>query len=88
MPIKKSAIKALRQTQKKNEKNSLVKENIAYLQRVIRKAVTAGDSKQLSELTKNLIKAVDKATQNGIIKKNTASRIKSRLAAKQKTVVK
>lgn len=86
MPIKKSAIKALRQSERKAERNKVVKESIVYLRRMARKAIEAGDAKKAVELSKDVIKSVDKAVQNGVMKKNTASRIKSRLAAKLKTL--
>ena len=85
MPIKKQAIKALRQSNKKASRNALVKENIAYLRRMTRKALDSGDVKEAAKLATDVIKAVDKAVQNGVMKKNTVARIKSRLAAKLKT---
>lgn len=77
-------MKALRQSDRKAERNKLVKENIAYLRRMTRKAIDAGDFKKAEQLAKDVVKAVDKALQNGVMKKNTVSRIKSRLAAKLK----
>ena len=64
----------------------VVKESIVYLRRMTRKAIEAGDANKAAELSKDVIKSVDKAVQNGVMKKNTASRIKSRLAAKLKTM--
>jgi small subunit ribosomal protein S20 len=84
MPIKKSAVKALRQSQKKTERNQLVKDHISYLRRMARKAIETGDTKKAEDLAKTIIKAVDKATQNGVLKKNTTARIKSRLAVRLK----
>jgi small subunit ribosomal protein S20 len=88
MPIKKSAIKALRQSDKKAERNKLVKENITYLRRMTRKAIEAGDLKKAEKLVQDAIKAVDKALQNGVMKKNTVARIKSRLVANLKVASK
>ncbi|MBU0625454.1 30S ribosomal protein S20 [Patescibacteria group bacterium] len=84
MPIKKSAIKALRQTQKKTERNRLVKDHITYLRRLARKTIASGDLKKAEALAKDIIRAVDKAAQNGVLKKNTVARIKSRLVNKLK----
>lgn len=86
MPIKKSAMKALRQSQKRAERNKVIKDSITYLRRMTRKAIEAGDAKKAQELAKDVIKSVDKAVQNGVMKKNTAARVKSRLAAKLKTL--
>lgn len=43
-------------------------------------AVTAGDAKKAQELLPVAYKAIDKAAKNGVIKKNTAARKKSRLS--------
>jgi len=82
MPIKKAAMKALRQSRRRTERNILVKDSIEYLRRMVRKAIDAGDLKKAEAVAKDVIRSVDKAVQNKVMKKNTASRIKSRLAAK------
>lgn len=74
-------MKALRQTEKRTERNKRVKENISYLRRMARKAVEAGDMTKAKQKANDLMKAVDKAVQNGVLKKNTASRIKSKAAS-------
>lgn len=82
MPIKKAAFKALKQTKKRTAFNNKVRSNLDYLKRKFSKAL-AGKNKQASqELYAKLSKALDKASQKKIIKKNTASRMKSRLAKK------
>lgn len=80
MPIKKAAAKALRGAIKRTRSNKAVKENIDFLRRMIRKAMEAKDVKKATELIKTAVKAVDKAAQNKVLKRNTVSRIKSRLA--------
>ena len=82
MPIKKSAMKALRQSAKKSKRNSLVKDSIAYIRRMSRKAIDTKDVKKAKELASQVVKSVDKAIQHNVIKKNTGARIKSRLAKK------
>ncbi len=72
-------MKALRQTVKKTERNRQVKESLAYLRRMSRKAMEAKDAKEAEALLSQIVKAVDKAMQHGIVKKNTGARIKSRL---------
>jgi small subunit ribosomal protein S20 len=79
MPIKKSAIKALRQSDKRAVRNRNVKESLAYLRRMLRKAIDAKELSKAEELAKKVIKSVDKAVQNKVVKKNTGSRIKSRV---------
>lgn len=82
MPIKKSAMKALRQSEKHAKRNKDVKESIAYLRRMSRKALDAKDTKKAEKLAKDTAKAVDKAVQNKVLKKNTGARIISRLTKK------
>ena len=79
MPIKKSAIKALRQSDKRAVRNRNVKESLAYLRRMLRKAIDAKELSKAEELAKKVVKSVDKAVQNKVIKKNTGSRTKSRI---------
>lgn len=81
MPNKKAAIKHLKQSEKRNRSNSLVKRNIKEIIKSGEKAVAKGDIKEKSaELTHSLQKAVDKAVRSGIIKANTANRKKTRFA--------
>ena len=82
MPIKKAAMKALRQAKKRTLRNAKVKEGIAFLRRTVRKALDAKDAKNAQETAKALIKSIDKAVQNKVMKMNTGSRLKSRLAKK------
>lgn len=81
MPNIKSAKKELRKSKKRSLKNKTVKENLKTILKKGRKSIEgkAGDAKDL--LTQS-IKALDKAAQKGIIKKNTAKRKKSRLQKK------
>ena len=82
MPIKKAAMKALRQAKKRTLRNSKVKEGVSFLRRSVRKAIESKDAKEVEAYAKSLIKALDKAAQNKVFKKNTVSRLKSRLAKK------
>lgn len=81
-------MKALRQSEKRAKRNKDVKESIAYLRRMSRKALDAKDAKKAEKLAKDTVKAVDKAVQNKVIKKNTGSRIVSRLTKKVNTLSK
>lgn len=82
MPIKKNAMKALRQAKKRTLRNAKVKDGIAFLRRSVRKALEAKEVKTAEDLAKSLVKSLDKAVQNNVLKKNTGSRLKSRLAKK------
>ncbi|MBL7141757.1 30S ribosomal protein S20 [Patescibacteria group bacterium] len=88
MPIKKSAAKALRQSRKRAERNTEVKANINWLRRQFLKAVAEKNKKKATDFYLKLQKALDKAAQKGILKKNTVARGKSRLNKKLKTLSK
>ncbi|HTM68744.1 MAG TPA: 30S ribosomal protein S20 [Candidatus Binatia bacterium] len=88
MPIKKAAMKALRQAKKRTLRNAKVREGIAFLRRSVRKALESSNVKDAQETARALVKKIDKAVQNKVLKRNTASRLKSRLAKKINAVVK
>ena len=85
MPNTPAAKKALRQTKVRTERNRRVKEDIRWQMKKAQKAITASAS-NAQELTKKVIKAIDRASQRGIYPKNTASRMKSRLIKRFRTV--
>jgi len=80
MAITKSAKKAHRASLKKHVFNLRRKRVLTSTVKTVRKAVTAGDTKVASDSLSAAYKAIDKAAKRGVIKKNTASRKKSRLA--------
>lgn len=80
MPITKSAKKALRQSVKRREKNLKRKEAYKRLLKEARKFTAAGKKAEAEKLLPQLYKALDKAVKTNVIKKNKASRLKSRLS--------
>lgn len=78
MPNKSAAMKALRQTKKRTVKNRGVKEAIAKLRKTGAKAIAAKRLDEARGLAPALMQAVDKAVKTGVLKPNTANRIKSR----------
>jgi small subunit ribosomal protein S20 len=82
MPITSSAKKALRQSKKHREEN--LKRSEAF-KSAIKKFKKLVEAKKLDEAKASLptvFQALDKATKTNVIKKNTASRLKSRLSKK------
>ena len=79
MPNKASARKALRQS-KKNAAASLLRRDAC--RNAIKKAVKATSKADAMKLVIIAQKALDKAAQRGVIKKNTAARKISRLMSK------
>lgn len=79
MPIIKSAKKALRQSHKRRKLNLAKKEKIRDIIRKIKKLKTEGKKDEAEKLLPLAYKAFDKAAKTGVIKKQAASRKKSRL---------
>lgn len=71
MAITKSAKKALRQTERRKARNLIYKNKLKNLLKEVKNSVA---------LLPQVYKALDKAAKIGLIKPNTASRKKSRLA--------
>jgi len=79
MPIKKSAKKYMRVTEKKTLHNKEVKGVFRNAIKKTRDAVASGKLEDAQKWLKVATKALDKAAQKDVIKKNTAARKKSRL---------
>ena len=79
MPNKPAAKKALRQSEKKMVRNLNVKNNIRFLLRKTKKHIKLNEPAETTQTVAQAIKAIDKAAQKGILKKNTAARKKSRI---------
>ncbi len=79
MPIKKAAMKALRQTKKNAMRNKLVKETVNRLFKQSRRSLALKKMDEAKETIKKAVKAADKAVRAKILKQNTANRLKSRL---------
>jgi len=81
MPITQSAKKALRSSDRKRVVNIRRKKSIEGAVKNVKKLIAKGETKAVSGALSLAYKALDKAAKNGLIKKNAASRKKSRLAA-------
>jgi small subunit ribosomal protein S20 len=79
-----SALKRARQTEKKTAINRASKSRMRSALRLLRTALTSGDKTELETTFRETVSALDKSVQKGILHKNTASRYKSRLAARVK----
>jgi len=79
MPITKSAKKALRQNKRRRVKNIKLKTKIKDLLKEERFLISQKKNKEAKELLSQVYKTLDKAAKVGLIKKNTASRRKSRM---------
>ena len=80
MPIKKSAKKALRKSLKRRQRNLIYKKKIKDLVKQFKKLLKENKKEEAKNFLPLIYKALDKAAKVGVIKKNTASRKKSRLS--------
>lgn len=79
MPIKHAASKALRKTRKNRIRNLSVVNQIKSLIKKTKKAIEVNKKEEVKALVAKTVKALDKAFQHKIMKKNTVARMKSRL---------
>ncbi len=79
MPITKLAKKALRQNVKRRARNLRKKRKIKDLVKEVKSLVSQNKTGEAKKLLPKLYKALDKAAKTGLIKKNAASRKKSRI---------
>ncbi len=82
MPITDSAKKALRASKRKKVFNLKRKDAMQGAIKEYKKLVSQNKPEDAKKLLPKLQQAIDKAAKRGIIKKNTASRKKSRLMSK------
>ena len=80
MPNIKSAIKRVKIIEKKTLKNNMIKSEYKTAIKKFEKVVADKDLKQAKLLFVDATKQVDQACSKGVLKKNTASRKKSKLS--------
>jgi len=80
MAITKNAKKAVRSSARKRIFNIRRTDTMGSIIKDVRKALVAGDVAKAEQLIPEAYQAIDKAAKRGVIKDNTASRKKSRLA--------
>lgn len=86
MPNTRSAKKHLKQSIKRNARNKSVKSRLRNEMKNVRTAIGAG---KLEDAAKESVAAqtiLDRAASRGVIHKNKAARLKSRLSAKVKAL--
>jgi small subunit ribosomal protein S20 len=81
-----SALKRVRQTERRTEVNRRNKSRLRHQIRAMRKALTAKDAKAAGELLPKTFSIIDRSAKTGIIKKNTAARYKSKLHLRVKAL--
>ena len=82
MPNLPAAKKSIRKDKKRRERNLAVKSELKTLIKSLNSLIEQKKQKEAAAFLQTIMSALDKAAKNGIIKKNTASRKKSRLSTK------
>jgi len=80
MPIIKSAIKRVRQSEKRRQRNLTVQRKYKVLVKEFETLIDGGKTAEAQKLFPQVQKALDLAAKKNIMHKNTAARKKSRLA--------
>ena len=81
-----SALKRVRQDEKRTEYNRQNKSRLRHQIRAMRRALTAKNAKGALELLPQTFSLIDRSAKIGIIKKNTAARYKSKLHLRVKAL--
>lgn len=79
MPHTHAAAKSLRQNARHRERNLRVLKDLREKLHDARRAIRLGKNDDAKSLVAATMKAFDRATQKGVVKKNAAARTKSRL---------
>jgi small subunit ribosomal protein S20 len=79
MAVTKSAQKALRQQEKRNKLNNMYRKKIKDLVKKARALIAEKKTEEAKKLLPQIYKVLDKSAKTNVIKKNTASRKKSRI---------
>jgi small subunit ribosomal protein S20 len=81
-----SALKRVRQTERRTEFNRKNKSRLRHTIRAMRRAIAGKDPKAAADLLPGTFSIIDRSAKVGIIKKNTAARYKSKLHARVKAL--
>jgi small subunit ribosomal protein S20 len=81
-----SALKRVRQTERRTEINQKNKSQLRHQIRSLRRAIAAKEAKVAAELLPKTFSVIDKSVKVGVIKKNTAARYKSHLHVRVKAL--
>ena len=81
-----SALKRVRQDERRTEVNRKSRSKLRSQIRAMRKAIASKDAKAVAELLPKTFSMIDKSVKVGVIKKNTAARYKSHLHVRVKAL--
>ena len=75
----KSAVKRIRQNEKRRANNRQNKSTMRTEIKKLRTALTLGDTAKAAELLPAVVSLIDRSIQKGVVHRNAAARYKSRL---------
>jgi small subunit ribosomal protein S20 len=78
----KSAIKRIRQTERRNEVNRRNRSSLRTQVKALRAAIDNGDQEQAKATLNATLSLIDKSIQKGVLHRNAAARYKSRLTVR------
>jgi len=81
-----SALKRVRQTERRTQFNRKNKSRLRHQMRAMRRAIASKDAKAAADLLPKTFSMIDRSAKLGIIKKNTAARYKSKLHLRIKAI--
>lgn len=81
-----SSLKRVRMTERKTTVNRMRKSRLRHQLRAMRRLLESKDVNGATQLVPKTFSMVDKAAKQGVIKKNTAARYKSRLTLRLRTI--
>jgi small subunit ribosomal protein S20 len=81
-----SALKRVRETERRTVYNRQNRTRLRHQIRAMRKALASKDPKAVAALLPKTFSLIDRSAKTGIIKKNTAARYKSKLHLKAKAL--
>jgi len=81
MPQLANAKKALRQSEKRAERNQIIIDEIYSMRRRFRKMLEKGQFDEAKKMIGEFDKKLDKAVTKNVFKKNKSARMKARIAA-------
>jgi small subunit ribosomal protein S20 len=83
-----SALKRARQTETRTARNRALKSRMRTALRQVREALASGNAQTAAQAFSSAASVLDKSVTKGVVHKNTASRYKSRLTARLKSMAK
>ena len=83
-----SALKRVRQTERRTEFNRRSRSRLRHQIRLMRRALTEKNAQKAGALLPETFSVIDRAAKAGVIKQNTAARYKSNLHTRVKALAK